>query len=255
MVIVATMSRTVLAQQTIRPPTQCPVLASLASSKVHNQTGDDIVIWFWNQSTKATHGTEFSLVMLDAAGNRYPASKRYVATGGLKPQSGDIVVFSAKDEEQFFGQTWADIDGIEVHVVSVMFKDATTWRPKRGVVCKTAFINADYDAEVAKRGRIIDRQMKAWRKKHNLEHRNQGYINSGADECPTSEGAEVFDAQGTLLDAIPDQTSIIVSWNKKKKGFHWVQGLDSDGQIARGYVREGCVAINQVPEPEADSKK
>ena len=38
------------AQRTYPPPSQCPVLASLASSKVpsSDNSGDHIVIFFWN---------------------------------------------------------------------------------------------------------------------------------------------------------------------------------------------------------------
>ena len=154
------------------PPRQCPVLATLASSKVHNPTGDNVVIWFWNQGTKAAHGIEFRLVMLDAAGNRYPASQQYVATGSTKPNSGDVVAYPAKNEEDYFGQRWKDIEGIEVYVVSVMFSDATTWKPSRGVACKTAFINGNYAEEIARMEKRAQQKSEAWRKKWNREHPN-----------------------------------------------------------------------------------
>jgi len=75
------------AQQAVPPPAQCPVLSSLASSKVKYKDEEKIVIWFWNQGTKTTHGIEFQLILLDAAGNHYPASQRYIATGDTKPNT------------------------------------------------------------------------------------------------------------------------------------------------------------------------
>ncbi len=130
------------AQQTVPPPTQCPVLASLASSRVKYKDEENIVIWFWNQGTKTAHGIEFQLMLLDAAGNRYPAVQRYVATGDTKPNSGDVVIYPAKKEQENLAAGWENIEGVEVYVTSIMFDDATTWKPKRGAVCKTAFINS-----------------------------------------------------------------------------------------------------------------
>jgi hypothetical protein len=110
------------------------------------------------------------LVMLDAAGNKYPASQKYVATGNEEPNGGDLVFYSTKDEEEHFGADWNNIEGVEVYVTSIMFADATTWKPKRGVFCKTAFINADYDKEMQKRGKIAAQHMKAFEEKWNREH-------------------------------------------------------------------------------------
>jgi len=157
-------------QQTVPPPSQCPVLASLASSKVKYNDEENIVLWFWNQGTKTAHGIEFQLMLLDAAGNRYPASQRYIATGDTRPNSGDVVTYSAKGEQQHLGAEWENIEGVEVYVTSIMFEDATTWKPKRGVVCKTAFVNSNYDKEMQRRGKIAEERMKAWRKKWNREH-------------------------------------------------------------------------------------
>jgi len=158
------------AQQAVPPPAQCPVLSSLASSKVKYKDEEKIVIWFWNQGTKTTHGIEFQLILLDAAGNHYPASQRYIATGDTKPNSGDVVMYPAKNEQELLGGEWENIEGIEVYVTSIMFADATTWKPKRGAVCKTAFTNSNYVKEMEKRGKIMDAKMKAWRKKWNREH-------------------------------------------------------------------------------------
>lgn len=147
----------------------CPVLATMASSKVQSDKGENIVTWFYNQGTKATHGVEFTLVMLDGAGNRYPASQRYIGTGTLKPKTGDVVIFSTANEAKYFGDGWKNIDGVEVYVSSILFADATTWKPKR-VACKTSFINADYTKRMEEMDRRADRKMKIWRKKWNREH-------------------------------------------------------------------------------------
>lgn len=162
------------AQRTYPPPSQCPVLATLASSKVPSldNSGDHIVIWFWNRGAKTTHGIEFQLVMLDGAGNKYPASQKYIATGDEKPNSGDLVMYATKDEEEHFGSDWQNIEGVEVYVTSILFADATTWKPKRDVVCKTAFINSDYDKEMEKRGKIVEQRMKAFEEKWIREHPN-----------------------------------------------------------------------------------
>jgi hypothetical protein len=44
------------------------------------------------------------------------------------------------------GDYWDSIDGVEVYVTNILFADATTWLPKKGVTCKTAFLNDNYDA-------------------------------------------------------------------------------------------------------------
>jgi hypothetical protein len=150
------------AQQTYPPPSSCPVLSTLATSKQHNQwtKSDLIVIWFWNQGNKTVHGAQFQLFMLDSAGNRYAASQAYQTKGDTEPQSGDFVAFPATDEEQYFGERWSSIDGVEVHVVKVMFNDATVWTPKKGVVCKTAFLNENYKAETDRYWKRVEAEMK-----------------------------------------------------------------------------------------------
>ena len=110
--------------------------------------------------------------MLDVAGNKYPASQKYAATGKTEPNSGDVVFYSTKDEEEHFGSNWGNIEGVEVYVTSIMFADATTWKPKRGAVCKTAFINSDFSKVMEERDKIAAKEMKAIREKWNREHPN-----------------------------------------------------------------------------------
>jgi hypothetical protein len=82
--LVCLFASSALAQQAAPSPITCPVIATLASSKVQNpdkKEEEDIVIWFWNQGKKTAHGIEFRLEMLDTVGNKYPASVIYQAKG------------------------------------------------------------------------------------------------------------------------------------------------------------------------------
>ena len=152
-------------------PASCPVLATVASTKVPiDQGGDNIVIWFYNRGTKTTNGIEFTLVMLDASGNRYPASHKYVGTGNTKPDSGDVVFYSTDDEAKYFGEAWKKIEGMEVYITSISFTDATAWKPKPGVACKSSFLNSNYKNQMAEMDKKIERKRKAIRKKWNRDH-------------------------------------------------------------------------------------
>jgi len=89
--------------------------------------------------------------MLDAVGNPYPATQKYVATGETKPKRGDVVDYPTDTEKAHFGDGWANIQGVEVRVTRVMFKDTSVWVPQKGQVCKMTFMNDDYAAEVKRR--------------------------------------------------------------------------------------------------------
>jgi hypothetical protein len=132
--------------------TSCPVLPSLATSKLPwSKGGEHIVIWFYNQGRKTTRGIQFELFMLDGVGNRYPAAQKYVSTGETEPQKGDVVDYPTDAEKAHFGDAWANIEGVEVRVTRVMFKDNTVWVPQKGQVCKMTFMNDDYQPEMNKR--------------------------------------------------------------------------------------------------------
>jgi hypothetical protein len=146
----------------------CPVLASLASSKLSSSDGEHLVIWFFNQSAKPVRGVQFQLFMLDAVGNRYPASQRYIATTGTtKPQEGDVVIYSTDDEKKYFGERWALIEGVEVRVTRVMFKDDSVWVPQKGQNCKMVFMNDEYEAEMDKRWKAAEKEAQRQQKKNN----------------------------------------------------------------------------------------
>jgi hypothetical protein len=154
------------AQQSYPSRSSCPVLATLASSKrASGPDGDFIVIWYFNQGSKAIHGAEFHLLMLDTAGNRYPAFQAYQAEGSVKPNSGDVVMYPATEEAKFFGDKWAHIDGVEVYVARLLFADATVWTPGKGVSCKTSFLNDDYDKEMERREKVRQQQNARAKKK------------------------------------------------------------------------------------------
>lgn len=98
--------------------------------------------------------------MLDAVGNRYPAAQAYVAKGEVKPNFGDVVSYETKDEEEHFGEQWAQIEGIEVHVTRILFKDGSVWVPRRGVDCEAHFMNDDYAAEMDRRWKAVEKKAK-----------------------------------------------------------------------------------------------
>jgi len=162
-----------LAQQTAPVLPTCPVIATLASSKVQNldnKEEENIVIFFSNRGTKTAHGVEFKLEMLDIVGNRYPASIVYQVKGDTKPQNGDFVAYSTADEKKFFGDKWDSIDGVVVHVSKILFSDATTWTPSKGVDCKTSFLNENYDKQIKLWDKTVSERMEAARKKWIQEH-------------------------------------------------------------------------------------
>jgi hypothetical protein len=166
------------AQQSYRPPSSCPVLATLASSKFAygddpgcrrlqwcSPEGESIVIWYFNRGSKTIHGAEFHLVMLDAAGNRYPAFQAYQAEGTVKHDNGDFVIYPATEEAKYFGDKWTHIHGVEVYVARLLFTDATVWTPAKGVFCKTSFLNDAYDKEIERRQKAQQQQNAKAKKK------------------------------------------------------------------------------------------
>ena len=139
------------AQTPSPPPSSCPVMPSLASSRLPSGEGDHVVIWFWNQSNKTIRGAQFELFMLDAVANRYAAYGPYIAEGEVKPQNGDVVIYPTKREEEHLGDAWSLIKGMEVRVTRVLFKDGSVWILRKGQTCKATFMNDEYDAEIARR--------------------------------------------------------------------------------------------------------
>jgi len=142
---------------------------SLATAKNHDPNApkdasrDSIVIWYWNHGKKIVHGAEFQVLLLDTAGNRYPASQLYQTKGDLEPRKGDIVRFDAESEVRRLGDKWEWIDGLEIRVTRVLFRDATVWTPRKGEDCKAAFLNEDFERAAS------EASTKAWNRAHRDE--------------------------------------------------------------------------------------
>ena len=96
--------------------------------------------------------------MLDAVGNRYPASQKYIATGETEPQTGDVVIYPADPEKEHFGDSWSLIDGLEVRVTRIMFTDNSVWVPQKGQACKMVFLNEKYQAEIERRWKAVEKK-------------------------------------------------------------------------------------------------
>jgi hypothetical protein len=132
------------------PSIQCPVLPSLASTRVRTARGEDILIWFWNLSRKPVRGAQFRLVMLDAGGNRFPASQAYQASAELAPNTWTVAVYPDAQEKSYFGDRWKSLLGAEVQVNGVLFGDGTSWSAADGAQCSAFFLDADY------KGKLLD---------------------------------------------------------------------------------------------------
>jgi hypothetical protein len=141
----------------------CPVLVSHASAKVRLQDGYHIVIWFENQGRKTVKQAQLSLVMFDAANNKYPASQNYVVNSEMARGQGGVVLYSADSEAKHFGAAWQEMRGVEVHVAGIVFADGTEWASDQQASCKQSFVNANYEQDMRAWG-------KEWRANWNKQH-------------------------------------------------------------------------------------
>jgi hypothetical protein len=121
----------------------CPIVVSVAGTDVPLQTGNHVVLWFTNESSKIVSGTQFKLFVLDGAGSRYQASDVYYAAWETMPGASGLVAKPAKDEEKYFGSAWRNMRGMEVQVSRVFFSDGTQWQPA-GSSCNRVFMNANF---------------------------------------------------------------------------------------------------------------
>ncbi len=131
-----------VAQNAITSPA-CPVVVSVAGTDVRLQSGDHIVLWFTNQSSKIVSGTQFRLFVLDSAGAKYRAADIYYSAWETTPGSGGLVVKPTKDQEKYFGSRWRNMRGVEVQVSRVLFSDGTQWQ-SAGNACDRVFMNANF---------------------------------------------------------------------------------------------------------------
>ena len=135
-----------VAQNTITSPA-CPILVSVAGTNIPLQSGNHIVLWFMNQSSKTVSGTQFRLFVLDSAGARYRTSDIYYSAWETTPGAGGLVVKPTKDEEKYFGSSWRNMRGVEVQVSRVLFSDGTQWQAA-GDSCARTFMNANFVYEM-----------------------------------------------------------------------------------------------------------
>jgi hypothetical protein len=130
----------------------CPVISTLAAVKLGDKgkptagAENKTVIWYTNQSRKAIRGVQFRLLMLDGVGNKYPAKTMLVSTGEVQPQKGDMLLVDNTGEQEFFGERWELIEGVEVQVIRVMYTDLTVFVPRRPTQCSAKFMNDDYQS-------------------------------------------------------------------------------------------------------------
>lgn len=71
----------------------------------------------------------------------------------------------------------------------------------------------------------------------------RGYINTAPDDCPTGDGATIYDTRGNEVSGIPERGIVTINSLRKKPGFYWVHGHDFDGNSISGYVHKGCVTL------------
>lgn len=75
----------------------------------------------------------------------------------------------------------------------------------------------------------------------------RGYINTAPDDCPTGDGATIYDTRGNEVSGIPERGIVTINSLRKKPGFYWVHGHDFDGNSISGYVHKGCVTLGSPP--------
>src|SRR3954470_1990061 len=85
------------AQDRALPSNSCPIAVSVAGTDVPLQSGNHIVVWFTNQTSKRVARTQFKLFILDSFGYRYPASEMYYSAWETAPGAGGVIVRPAKE--------------------------------------------------------------------------------------------------------------------------------------------------------------
>jgi hypothetical protein len=128
--------------------TSCPVHVSVAGTNIPLLSGDHIVIWFQNQSSKTVLRAQFEVSLIDGANNRYPASENYASDSSVNASQAGVVIEPAQNEAQHLGQRWRNIRGIEVRVTDVLFMDGSRWQSPDRTTCKHSFLNANYEHDM-----------------------------------------------------------------------------------------------------------
>lgn len=141
----------------------CPIVIAAASTDVRLQNGQNIVIWFENQSEKTLQRARLELLMVDDSGRRQPASTNYILISQTGPGQTGLAMHSTQDEQKFFGDTWRKVRGVEIHVIDVVFTDGTRWQPGSATVCSRTFSNSAYEPNL----RQWHRELRAnWNRQH-----------------------------------------------------------------------------------------
>lgn len=128
-------------QETIRD-SSCPIAVAVAGTDVPLKTGEHVVLWFSNRSSKTVSQVQFDVSFVGSA-DQYRGSRSYTFASEVSPGSGGLVAHPAADEAARLGSIWRDIRGLEAQPTSVLFSDGSQWQAS-GSTCKRRFLNQDY---------------------------------------------------------------------------------------------------------------
>ena len=134
----------------------CPIAVTVAGTDVPLRSGEHVVLWFSNQSSKTVFQVQFNVAFVSST-NRYPNSGNYFFESEVHAGGGGVVVHPAADEAARLGATWRDIRGLEAQPTRVLFSDGSQWQAS-GSTCKHVFLNQDYIES-----------MRRWNKERRLE--------------------------------------------------------------------------------------
>ena len=163
--------------------TSCPVQASVAGTNIPLLSGEHIVIWFQNQSSKTLLSAQFEVFLTDGSNNRYPASENYVAGSSVNANQAGLVIEPAQNEAKHLGQRWRSIRGMEVRVTDVTFTDGSRWQSTDRTTCMHSFVNANYEHDMRQWNAALRAD---WNRRHPDEPMPEPAL--GAWLLPYSEG-------------------------------------------------------------------
>lgn len=130
------------------PVTACPLNPTVAGTNVPFQSGEHIVVWFENRGDKNVSRTQLQLTMIDALGQRHPASKTYIVDSQVKPSEAGLMMEASTPEAQHLGSKWRSVRGVEVQVTDITFADGTQWHSANSLPCSRTFYNAAYEHDM-----------------------------------------------------------------------------------------------------------
>lgn len=136
------------AAQDRSPAAACPLKPTVAGTNVPFRSGEHIVVWFENHADKNVSRTQLQLTMIDAFGQRHPASKAYIVDSQVRPSEAGLMMESSLSEAQHLGAQWRSVRGIEVQVTDITFADGTQWHSASSLSCGRTFYNAAYEHDM-----------------------------------------------------------------------------------------------------------